>query len=206
MKDGGRRFDMARVAAVAALLLLIPGCMGGPGDASSASNRCPAWTGGQHAGHYYDGSLRPDLTNLDELEHDDVVDAPFLYDSGDPLDRVQIDFFPRSNGAPQAIMTHDAILTMTFHRTDNGAQVVVYNTSRGPPGAGNAGQLSWVFGNPNHRYANFTFLMQLAASNQVPDPAGVNVTYDVQWNVDNDPSTPSSVDLDYAAYLLYRRC
>jgi hypothetical protein len=198
--------------------LALTGCtQGDPGD-DFGDPTCPSWTRGQSR-QIINGNLAvtnrttvPDLERWDFTEPGDKgsgLGTPYPDFQGKPLDFITIDLHQRQSSDPnqeRLLYIQDAELHVEFFAERDGQlgeDMEAYE--EGKPATA---KHEWVFRTAPGGYLieNLTWKVDLAASDQQPDPHGVFVRWTMVPNLDNDIDTASVVIMRYSPEFWYRTC
>lgn len=219
-----------RSLALVALVLLVPGCTqndpgGGPGDDDFIT--CPSWIKWPHDAYIISRGhpLRSDQPATEAWD----FRGPYVDEQGverrgtalgegarieyndHPLDFLRIDFKATTplNQSDTTLIVVDAEVRLEFLASQDGyptGEVLrAYDLSKGPSSA----QDEWVFrSDPVKGYEvfNITFQVDLAQSDEDPNPRGVFLHWSWMPNLDGNPDTPSVLDRGYVPELWYRTC
>jgi hypothetical protein len=191
---------------LAPLLLLAAiaasGCtQGDTRDKQDFEGTCPAWMEGLSS-HAYRGGFHMNSTAI--AKNDSFGDG-LLEFKGHPLDIVSLSF-DLENGEQQGIYVEDGILTARFSREDTGEPVNAYDVAGGARGPGNPGKSEWTFLPKDGLYSNFTWQVDLADSDDPPEPGAIRVDWLFERNLDRDRDTPSQAGISYTVHFWYRTC
>lgn len=209
-----------RVVLVAALLsaLTLAGCNQGTPPEDDFEPSCPAWTKGLSTTSFSGpGWFHPNGTNTDAWDSNETrpVGGGQLELNDHPLDFLRLDFYEKKdkdgnvmlrNGTPiqQFLYVEKGILHAEFLHGETMQPLMVYDTSRGPPGSQNPPSESLVW-QPG-MYTNFTIHIELKPSSQPADPAPVFMHWSLAGTRNGNGDVSAWALREATLYFWYRTC
>src|SRR5688572_27142740 len=196
------------------LMNLLVGCLAAAGctqgddrDGDDFQGTCPYWIQSpSSSGYSNNGPFTNNATVGQPIKTANDTYGRLLEEDGRPLDIVSVSFYPenRPNGGQNFLYVQDGRLTARFSRANTGEPILAYDVADGPRGPSNPGKSEWVFLPRAEPYTNWTWQINLAEPHEPANPGPVQIEWEWQRDLDQNPETETHALIKYSVNYWYR--